>query len=172
MKWNLVTCAAKQRKHCYVDSPSSKQHNTHSFMAMANTVTDNLHYLQSILLALIVSFLLAKLFSVIFSSGDHSNNNPIEIKPAENLTPADAEVPTAGDDDDDDDDWEGVETTELDAAFCAANAFVAAVAADRSAQKVAYDVKLKLYGLYKVATEGACSVPVPSAIKITARAKW
>ncbi|XP_076956862.1 acyl-CoA-binding domain-containing protein 1-like [Bidens hawaiensis] len=129
--------------------------------------TDSLQYLQSILLALIVSFLLAKLFSIIFSSGDDSNNNTLI---STNVRRSDAEftrkeiAATAGDDDDDHD-WEGVETSELDAAFCAANAFVAA-------QKVAYDVKLKLYRMYKVATEGACSVPVPSAIKITARAKW
>lgn len=76
------------------------------------------------------------------------------------------------DDDDDDDDWEGVESTELDEAFSAATAFVAATAADRLSQKVSNDVQLHLYGLYKIATEGPCSVPQPSAIKMTARAKW
>lgn len=76
------------------------------------------------------------------------------------------------DDDDDDDDWEGVESTELDEMFSAATAFVAAAAADRLSQKVSTDVQLQLYGLYKIATEGPCSTPPPSAIKMSARAKW
>lgn len=75
-------------------------------------------------------------------------------------------------DDDYDDDWEGVESTELDEAFSAATAFVAAAAADRLSQKVSNDVQLQLYGLYKIATEGPCSTPQPSALKMTARAKW
>ncbi|MED6206679.1 Acyl-CoA-binding domain-containing protein 1 [Stylosanthes scabra] len=77
-----------------------------------------------------------------------------------------------GDDDYDDDDWEGVESTELDEAFSAATAFVAAAAADRLSQKVSNDVQLQLYGLYKIATEGPCSTPQPSPLKMTARAKW
>ncbi|XP_022723312.1 acyl-CoA-binding domain-containing protein 1-like isoform X2 [Durio zibethinus] len=76
------------------------------------------------------------------------------------------------DDDDDDDDWEGVECTELDEAFSMAAAFVAAAAADRLSQKVSSDVQLQLYGLYKIATEGPCTAPQPSALKMTARAKW
>ncbi|XP_043717468.1 acyl-CoA-binding domain-containing protein 1-like [Telopea speciosissima] len=76
------------------------------------------------------------------------------------------------DDDDDDDDWEGVETTELDDTFSAATAFVAAAAADRLSQKVSTDVQLQLYALYKIATEGPCSTPQPSALKMSARAKW
>lgn len=71
-----------------------------------------------------------------------------------------------------DDDWEGVESTELDEAFSAATAFIAAAAADRLSQKVSSDVQLQLYGLYKIATEGPCSTPQPSALKMTARAKW
>ena len=71
-----------------------------------------------------------------------------------------------------DDDWEGVESTELDEAFSAATAFVAAAAADRLSQKVSSDVQLQLYGLYKIATEGPCSTPQPSPLKMTARAKW
>ncbi|XP_058078095.1 acyl-CoA-binding domain-containing protein 1-like isoform X2 [Magnolia sinica] len=71
-----------------------------------------------------------------------------------------------------DDDWEGVESTDLDATFSAAIAFVAAAAADRLSQKVSNEVQLQLYGLYKIATEGPCSVQQPSAIKISARAKW
>ncbi|XP_022922219.1 acyl-CoA-binding domain-containing protein 1-like isoform X3 [Cucurbita moschata] len=76
------------------------------------------------------------------------------------------------DDDDDDDDWEGVESTELDELFSAATAFVAASAADRLSPKVSNEVQLQLYGYYKIATEGPCSTPQPSALKMTARAKW
>ncbi|KAF8380005.1 hypothetical protein HHK36_027474 [Tetracentron sinense] len=72
----------------------------------------------------------------------------------------------------DDDDWEGVESTELDEAFSAATAFVAASAADRLSEKVSNDVQLQLYGYYKIATEGPCTAPQPSALKMTARAKW
>lgn len=74
--------------------------------------------------------------------------------------------------DDDDADWEGVECTELDDAFSAAMAFVAAAAADRLSQKVPNEVQLQLYGLYKIATEGPCTALQPSALKMTARAKW
>ncbi|KAJ8753462.1 hypothetical protein K2173_019861 [Erythroxylum novogranatense] len=81
-------------------------------------------------------------------------------------------APGSDADADDDDDWEGVESTELDELFSAATAFVAATAADRLSQKVSNEQQLQLYGLYKIATEGPCSVPPPSAIKMTARAKW
>lgn len=81
-------------------------------------------------------------------------------------------IDSAPDDDDDDDDWEGVESTELDETFSAATAFVAAAAADRLSEKVSSDVQLRLYGLYKIATEGPCSTSQPSALKMTARAKW
>ncbi|KAJ4913503.1 Acyl-CoA-binding domain-containing protein 2 [Raphanus sativus] len=73
---------------------------------------------------------------------------------------------------DDDDDWEGVESTELDEAFSAATLFVTTAAADRLSQKVPSEVQQQLYGLYKIATEGPCTAPQPSALKITARAKW
>lgn len=73
---------------------------------------------------------------------------------------------------DDDDDWEGVESTELDEAFSAATAFVAATVADKSSQKVPNEVQLQLYGLYKIATEGPCGIAPPPAFKIRARAKW
>ena len=77
-----------------------------------------------------------------------------------------------GGSDTDDDDWEGVESTELDELFSAATAFVAASAADRLSPKVSNEVQLQLYGYYKIATEGPCSTPQPSALKMTARAKW
>ncbi|KAM1048108.1 hypothetical protein ACFX1X_027616 [Malus domestica] len=71
---------------------------------------------------------------------------------------------------DSDDDWKGVESTELDKLFNAVSAFVAAAVTDQ--QKVSTDVQLKLYGLYKIATEGPCSVSQPSTLKIIACAKW
>lgn len=56
---------------------------------------------------------------------------------------------------DSDDDWEGGESTKLDEIFSVATAFVAATAAARESLKVSND--LRLYGLYKIATED----PVP-----------
>ncbi|KAD4584204.1 hypothetical protein R6Q59_036951 [Mikania micrantha] len=150
-------------------------------------------YTQSILFGLIFSFLLAKLFSVIFSFRDQNlritRANPNEDESDElpeekqsggavsrDYSTRDEKQPlivgSDEEDEDSDDDWEGVESTELDEAFSAATAFVAATAADRSSQKVSSDLQLQLYGLYKIATEGPCSVPQPSAIKMTARAKW
>lgn len=72
---------------------------------------------------------------------------------------------------DDEDDWEGVQSTELEDTFGAATSYVASMAA-QSSQKISNDVQLQFYGLYKIATEGPCGVPQPSALKMTARAKW
>ncbi|KAL3838053.1 hypothetical protein ACJIZ3_022644 [Penstemon smallii] len=147
--------------------------------------------IQSVFIGVVFSYLLAKLFSVIFAfhqenlritrsdspeselefeqrSGDSSSNVLEENKP---LINEDSSV-SSGHSDSDDDDWEGVESTELDEIFSAATAFVAATAVDRAALKVSNDVQLQLYGLYKIATEGPCSAPQPSALKMTARAKW
>ncbi|XP_071732599.1 acyl-CoA-binding domain-containing protein 1-like isoform X2 [Rutidosis leptorrhynchoides] len=156
-------------------------------MAMA----DWQQYTQSVVLGLIFSFILAKLFSVIFafrdenvqvtSTNPNTNENKSDVIPAPeekdelvnvNWKKLDDSDVNENADDDDDDDWEGVECTELDEAFSAATAFVAATAADRSSVKASTDLQLKLYGLYKIATEGPCSLPQPSAIKMTARAKW
>ncbi|KAI3735430.1 hypothetical protein L6452_14927 [Arctium lappa] len=154
-------------------------------------VADWKQYTQSVFFGLICSFLLAKLFSAIFSFRDENlritRHNPKEDQ-SDKTT--DAELPrkdvastqkelsvnqekrVAATSSDSDSDWEGVETTKLDEAFSAATAFVAATAADRSSPKVSNDLQLQLYGLYKIATEGPCGVPQPSAIKMTARAKW
>ncbi|KAL8160500.1 hypothetical protein V2J09_002037 [Rumex salicifolius] len=99
-----------------------------------------------------------------------SDDNSVMAEKGSVLSPDDNDALL--DDDDDDDDWEGVESTELDEAFSAATAFVAASAADRLSQKVPNEVQLQLYGLYKIATEGPCSAPTPPAFKMTARAKW
>jgi acyl-CoA-binding protein len=157
--------------------------------------------LQSIIFGLIFSYLLAKLISIVVSFNnenltitrntttnkipDHhdSKQDDVVSDPGHHRLEAEAESVMAeqgsvrnesvdGGDDDYDDDWEGVESTELDEAFSAATAFVAAAAADRLSQKVSNDVQLQLYGLYKIATEGPCSTPQPSPLKMTARAKW
>ncbi|KAB1205110.1 Acyl-CoA-binding domain-containing protein 2 [Morella rubra] len=151
---------------------------------------------QSILLGLIFSFLVAKLISIVISfkednlsitrsattpeipydriglgSGPpHDTDSVIAEQGSvrnDSVPPSDVE-----NEDEDDDDWEGVESTELDETFSAATAFVAASAADRLSEKVSSDVQLKLYGLYKIATEGPCSTPQPSPLKMTSRAKW
>ncbi|KZV23752.1 acyl-CoA-binding domain-containing protein 1-like [Dorcoceras hygrometricum] len=146
-------------------------------------------YLQSVFFGVIFSFLLAKLFSVIFAFRDENlritRSSPVVSEPDprvcdeteplidENVKSGDESVAVTGDrSESDDDDWEGVESTELDETFSAATAFVAATAVDRAALKVSNDVQLQLYGLYKIATEGPCSAPQPSALKMTARAKW
>ncbi|KAI3949207.1 hypothetical protein MKW92_041661 [Papaver armeniacum] len=156
---------------------------------------------QSVIIGLIFSFLVAKLISMVISIKDANlkvtreqeeededdNTKPYqestslpEVKEEEEkeIVESDEKKSAATtrvvseSDDDDDDDWEGVESTELDEIFNAATAFVATAAADRLSQKVSNDVQLELYGLYKIATEGPCTSPQPSAIKMTARAKW
>uniref|UniRef100_A0A2P2L0W2 Acyl-coenzyme A binding domain containing n=1 Tax=Rhizophora mucronata TaxID=61149 RepID=A0A2P2L0W2_RHIMU len=153
-------------------------------------------FLQSIFIGLIFSYLLSKLISVVvsfkddnlsisrnsaapragsvdnvspsrdLSSGDLSRPRDTDSVMAEQGSVRDESLPCS------DDDWEGVESTELDDMFTAATAFVAAAASDRLSHKVSTDVQLQLYGLYKIVTEGPCSAPPPSAIKMTARAKW
>lgn len=155
--------------------------------------------LQSIFVGLIFSYLLAKLISIVVSFKDDNLTvtrastvaaAPEDTKRDDVVSDAAAASAAAArpyeeesvvaehgsvrndSDGDYDDDWEGVESTELDEAFSAATAFVAAAASDRLSQKVSSDVQLQLYGLYKIATEGPCSTPQPSALKMTARAKW
>lgn len=149
---------------------------------------------QSIILGLIFAYLLAKLISILVAFKDenlsltrnHETQSEYEsLRKVESSTGISGETDSLvaeqgslrGDEDDDDeddedDDWEGVESTELDEAFSAATAFVAAAASDRLSQKVSNDVQLQLYGFYKIATEGPCTAPQPSALKMTARAKW
>lgn len=169
-------------------------------------------FFQSVILGVIFSFLLAKLFSIIFAFRDENlrivradPDREIESKPSEGeleilaeqsrvseekeplirekeeeenadslkaSSSLDARGTDSGSESDSDSDWEGVESTELDETFSAATAFVAATAADRSSLKVSNELQLQLYALYKIATEGPCSTPQPSAIKMTARAKW
>ncbi|KAK4790158.1 hypothetical protein SAY86_017462 [Trapa natans] len=160
--------------------------------------------LQSILLGLIFSYLLAKLISVLTSFKDdnlsiaRASSSPAAssrlLSPRPEQLTAVAEVQDSCADADSlvaehgsvrnesvvgtedgrgsDSDWEGVETTELEEAFSAATTFVATAAADRLSHRVSNDAQLQLYALYKIATEGPCSSPQPSALKMTARAKW
>ncbi|XP_031382929.1 acyl-CoA-binding domain-containing protein 1-like isoform X2 [Punica granatum] len=159
--------------------------------------------LQSILLGLIFSYLLAKLISILTSfkednlsiarASSSPDSEPPKLRPEQPAAAAEEAHDSGADADslaaehgsvrnesvvgtedggDSDSDWEGVESTELDEVFSAATAFVAAAAADRLSQKVSNDVQLQLYALYKIATEGPCSTPQPSALKLTARAKW
>lgn len=155
---------------------------------------------QSVILGLIFSYLLAKLISIVVTFKEdnlsltrHPEESQLEIKPegvdsrrlysscggfggeADSLVAEQGSSRSdsvAGDDSEEDDDWEGVESTELDEAFSAATLFVTTAAADRLSQKVPSDVQQQLYGLYKIATEGPCTAPQPSALKMTARAKW
>ncbi|XP_073395516.1 acyl-CoA-binding domain-containing protein 1 isoform X3 [Physcomitrium patens] len=69
------------------------------------------------------------------------------------------------------DDWEGVESTELEELFGAASTYVASVINVPGA-KSSREEMLQLYAYYKIATEGPCSTPQPSAFQPTARAKW
>ncbi|XAR52188.1 hypothetical protein NMG60_11020123 [Bertholletia excelsa] len=160
-----------------------------------------LQYAQSLLIGLIFSFLLAKLISIVVSFREENlrivrdapveeelGPSPGESKPiggetgdsiaessrvrAERESDEASDNKLSSDGEDTDDEWEGVESTELDEEFSAATAFVAATAADRLSQKISNDVQLQLYGLYKIATEGPCTAPQPSALKMTARAKW
>ncbi|KAJ9564310.1 hypothetical protein OSB04_000276 [Centaurea solstitialis] len=70
------------------------------------------------------------------------------------------------------DDWQGIETTELEKRFGAGVAFMGSkISADRLSL-IDNEVKLQLYGLHKVALEGACFESQPMALKISARANW
>ncbi|KAL0304433.1 UNVERIFIED_CONTAM: Acyl-CoA-binding domain-containing protein 1 [Sesamum radiatum] len=161
---------------------------------LAEVMADWQQFLQSVFFGVVFSFLLAKLFSVIFAFREENLRITRAHSPERNRERGSVDSSTSsleekeplidgdgrssneslglGDDGDSDDDWEGVESTELDETFSAATAFVAATAVDRAALKVSNDVQLQLYGLYKIATEGPCSAPQPSALKMTARAKW
>ncbi|KAH7653835.1 FERM/acyl-CoA-binding protein [Dioscorea alata] len=73
---------------------------------------------------------------------------------------------------DGEDEWEGIERTELQERFGDANAYVGSRNGVDAISKLNSDVQMQLYGLHKVATEGPCFEPQPSALKIAARSKW
>ncbi|RRT52641.1 hypothetical protein B296_00050346 [Ensete ventricosum] len=150
-------------------------------------VSDRGDLCQAVFIGLIFSFLVAKLISVVISfkednlrvvrEHDLTAEAPVVDRSSLDVgKKADEGVGGSEKEEEglleDDSDWEGIESTELDEAFTAATAFVAATAADKNSAKVSSDVQLQLYGLYKIATEGPCTIPQPSALKMTARAKW
>lgn len=154
--------------------------------------------LQSIFIGLIFAYLLSKFISLIFSfkegnlsitrestdfeaskPGAASESDPQGHGDLGGALEADSMIGEVGSvrheilpGTDDDEDWDNEESTELEEAFTAATMFVAETAADRASGKASTDVQLQLYGLYKIATEGPCTSPQPSALKMAARAKW
>lgn len=72
-------------------------------------------------------------------------------------------------DDDDDDDWEGIERSELEKAFVAASNLLEE---SGKGEQISAEVKMELYGLHKIATEGSCREAQPMALMLSARAKW
>ncbi|KAJ4701646.1 putative Acyl-CoA-binding domain 3 [Melia azedarach] len=68
----------------------------------------------------------------------------------------------------DDDEWEGIERSELEKVFGAAEKFVASGVKDN----LLSDVQMELYALHKVATEGPCRDSQPMALMLSARSKW
>ncbi|GAV58737.1 ACBP domain-containing protein [Cephalotus follicularis] len=73
---------------------------------------------------------------------------------------------------DDDDDWEGIERSELGKVFGTAVLFVGSVSNADKITSLGSDLKMLLYALHKVATEGPCHEPQPMLLKVSARAKW
>ncbi|TVU16641.1 hypothetical protein EJB05_40215 [Eragrostis curvula] len=141
---------------------------------------------QTAAIGLLFAFLAAKLISTVIAFKEDNlriTRSPPSSPTAASRSPARPDTPAPavplppsrdahGDDSSEgsDSDWEGVESTELDEEFSAASAFVAASAA--SGTSVPEEAQLRLYGLYKIATEGPCTAPQPSALKLKARAKW
>ncbi|PIA25480.1 hypothetical protein AQUCO_11400034v1 [Aquilegia coerulea] len=126
---------------------------------------------QSILIGLIFSFLLAKLISILFQFKD-DNFKLVRGEEDTNLSPIEEEEEeeevefidgkkignSSSDSEDDDDD--------LGEVFNAASVYIA------SSTGVSNEILLKLYGFYKIATEGPCNILQPSALQLAKRAKW
>ncbi|RLM74836.1 hypothetical protein C2845_PM15G26300 [Panicum miliaceum] len=137
---------------------------------------------QAAAIGLLFAFLVAKLISTVIAFKEDNlritRSPPASPTAAASRSPALPDIPVpapppkpdVSSDGGSDSDWEGVESTELDEEFSAASAFVAASAA--SGTSVPEEAQLRLYGLYKIATEGPCTAPQPSALKLKARAKW
>ncbi|EFJ29037.1 hypothetical protein SELMODRAFT_92587 [Selaginella moellendorffii] len=137
---------------------------------------------QTVFVAIVFAFMLSKLLSMFMAirSSMRAGNMRVErLSPSEEAqerkeergasSSSDEKEESIHSDDDGSSDWEGVESTELDEAFGAASSFIATQA---GGLKVSSETQLQLYGLYKVATEGPCHTVQPSALKMTARAKW
>lgn len=138
-------------------------------MAAAGTIPRDWQELaQTFLITLLFAVLAAKLISTLLSF----RRSDLHVVRGADLARSDEERPLLGGDGDTTEEEQEEDDDELDEVFSAATAFVAAAAADRLSERVSGDVQLQLYGLYKVATQGACSAPQPPALKMTARAKW
>ncbi|POO00752.1 Acyl-CoA-binding protein, ACBP [Trema orientale] len=74
--------------------------------------------------------------------------------------------------DEEEDDWVGIERTELERLFGAAMVYVGSMSNADRVSVLDNDLKMKLYGLHKIATQGPCLEPQPMALKVSARAKW
>ncbi|KAH7669009.1 FERM/acyl-CoA-binding protein [Dioscorea alata] len=70
------------------------------------------------------------------------------------------------------DDWEGIERSEVVKRFGVACKYSGSADGGMALSKLGGDVRLRLYGLRKVAIEGPCYQPQPMALKVSARAKW
>lgn len=70
------------------------------------------------------------------------------------------------------DDWEGIERSEVVKRFGVACKYSGSADGGMTLSKLGGDVRLRLYGLRKVAIEGPCYQPQPMALKMSARAKW
>lgn len=97
--------------------------------------------------------------------GDNSNN---EVIKAEESRAYDVKEGLFNEEDD----WEGIERTELERLFGAAVAYFGSLSNADTVLNLGKDVKLKLHGLHKIATQGPCQEPKPIIFKLCARAKW
>ncbi|RZB68151.1 Acyl-CoA-binding domain-containing protein 3 isoform A [Glycine soja] len=106
-------------------------------------------------------------------SAEKRNVKSVEEISVEPSTEIEASVTDSGvkeNFDDDDDDWEGIERSELEKEFMAATKFVSGE--ENRLGGAGSNLRMELYGLHKVATEGPCREPQPMALKLAARAKW
>ncbi|KAF5175287.1 Acyl-coa-binding domain-containing protein [Thalictrum thalictroides] len=129
---------------------------------------------QSILIGLIFSFLLSKLISILFKFKDENfklvrgeDNNL--LLPVESTSDDEEEEVELIDEKKNGSsssscDWE--DDDDLSEAFYATSIFIA------SSTGVSNEVLLKLYGFYKIATDGPCNTPQPSALQLAKHTKW
>ncbi|KAG4379392.1 hypothetical protein GLYMA_17G236700v4 [Glycine max] len=101
---------------------------------------------------------------------DSAEKRIVESVEEINVEPSVVDSDGKENEDDYDDDWEGIERSELEKEFMAATEFVSGE--ENRLGGVGSNLRMELYGLYKVATEGLCREPQPMALKLAARAKW
>ncbi|KAJ6807515.1 acyl-CoA-binding domain-containing protein 3-like [Iris pallida] len=70
------------------------------------------------------------------------------------------------------DEWEGIERSGTEKLFRVAADYAGSGNGGRAVSKLGHDVRMRLYGLQKVAAEGPCYEPRPMALKVSARARW